>query len=151
MLYIYSLLATAYVFIGAYYITASRELKRIESVTKSPLYSHFGETLIGVSTIRAFGVETRFMEEVLTKLDNNNAPYYFLWMCNRWLSIRVDFMGAMVNFIAGILILLNIERVQAGWAGISLVSTLNIMGLIYVSTLPFRSSCTLCCRMGSEY
>ncbi|KAG0293961.1 hypothetical protein BGZ96_002011 [Linnemannia gamsii] len=126
-----ALIATAYVFIGAYYISASRELKRIESVTKSPLYSHFGETLVGVSTIRAFGVETRFMEEVLTKLDNNNAPYYFLWMCNRWLSIRVDFMGAMVNFIAGILILLNIDRVDAGWAGISLVSTLNIMGLIY--------------------
>lgn len=76
------------------------------------------------------------MEEVLTKLDNNNAPYYFLWMCNRWLSIRVDFMGAMVNFIAAILILLNIDRVDAGWAGISLVSTLNIMGLIYVSTFP---------------
>ncbi|KAF9135844.1 hypothetical protein BGW39_011433 [Mortierella sp. 14UC] len=126
-----ALIATAYIFIGAYYITASRELKRIESVTKSPLYSHFGETLVGVSTIRAFGVETRFMEEVLTKLDNNNAPYYFLWMCNRWLSIRVDFMSALVNFIAGILILLNVEHLSPGWAGISLVSTLNIMGLIY--------------------
>ncbi|KAG0375275.1 hypothetical protein BGX24_009328 [Mortierella sp. AD032] len=126
-----ALIATAYIFIGAYYITASRELKRIESVTKSPLYSHFGETLVGVSTIRAFGVETRFMEEVLTKLDNNNAPYYFLWMCNRWLSIRVDFMGALVNFIAGILILLNADHLTPGWAGISLVSTLNIMGLIY--------------------
>jgi ABC-type multidrug transport system fused ATPase/permease subunit len=134
-----SLLATTYVFIGAYYISASRELKRIESVTKSPLYSHFGETLVGVSTIRAFGVETRFMEEVLTKLDNNNAPYYFLWMCNRWLNIRVDFMTALVSFIAGILILLNIDRVDAGWAGISLVSTQNIMGLIYVSTLLMAS------------
>jgi ABC-type multidrug transport system fused ATPase/permease subunit len=103
-------------------------------VTKSPLYSHFGETLVGVSTIRAFGVETRFMEEVLIKLDNNNAPYYFLWMCNRWLSIRVDFMGSLVNFIAGILILLNVEHLSPGWAGISLVSTLNIMGFIYVST-----------------
>ncbi|KAF9929843.1 hypothetical protein FBU30_001156 [Linnemannia zychae] len=126
-----ALITVAYVFIGTYYITASRELKRIESVTKSPLYSHFGETLVGVSTIRAFGVETRFMEEVLAKLDNNNAPYYFLWMCNRWLSIRVDFMGSLVNFIAGILILLNIDKVTPGMAGMSLVSTLNIMGLVY--------------------
>ncbi|KAF9095081.1 hypothetical protein BGX29_009172 [Mortierella sp. GBA35] len=125
-----ALISTAYYFIGAYYISASRELKRIESVTKSPLYSHFGETLVGVSTIRAFGVETRFMEEVLSKLDNNNAPYYFLWMCNRWLSIRVDFMGALVNFIAAILILLN-GKLSSGWAGISLVSALNFMGLIY--------------------
>ncbi|KAG0356750.1 hypothetical protein BGZ54_000613 [Gamsiella multidivaricata] len=125
------LIALMYFFVGAYYIASSRELKRLESVTKSPLYSHFGETLVGVSTIRAFGVESRFMEEVLVKLDDNNAPYYFLWMCNRWLSIRVDFMGAMVNFIAGVLILLNLEDLDAGWAGISLGAAMSFMGLIY--------------------
>ncbi|KAI8595921.1 P-loop containing nucleoside triphosphate hydrolase protein [Dissophora ornata] len=124
-------IAMMYTFVGAYYISSSRELKRIESVTKSPLYSLFGETLVGVSTIRAFGVEARFMEEVLAKLDGNNAPYYFLWMCNRWLSIRVDFMGAMVNFIAGVLILINLDDLDAGWAGISLGSAINFMGLIY--------------------
>ncbi|KAG9319425.1 hypothetical protein KVV02_006712 [Mortierella alpina] len=126
-----ALIAMSYCFVGAYYIASSRELKRIESVTKSPLYSHFGETLIGVSTIRAFGVESRFMEEVLVKLDNNNAPYYFLWMCNRWLSIRVDFMGAAVSFIAGVLILANLENLNASWAGLSLGSAMNFMGLIY--------------------
>jgi ABC-type multidrug transport system fused ATPase/permease subunit len=124
----------AYVFVGLYYITSSRELKRLEAITKSPLYSHFGETLVGVSTIRAFGMESRFMEEVLVKLDNNNAPYYFLWMCNRWLSIRVDFMGAMVNFSAGILVLLNLDTLDAGWAGISLGAAINFMSLIYVRT-----------------
>ncbi|KAF9582884.1 hypothetical protein BGW38_010626 [Lunasporangiospora selenospora] len=124
-------IALAYCFVGAYYISSSRELKRIESVTKSPLYSHFGETLVGVSTIRAFGVESRFMEDVLVKLDNNNAPYYFLWMCNRWLNIRVDFIGAMVSFTAGILILRNLEDLDAGWAGLSLGSAMNFMGLIY--------------------
>ncbi|KAF9404553.1 hypothetical protein BGZ94_004106 [Podila epigama] len=127
-----ALIATAYFFVGAYYIASSRELKRIEAITKSPLYSHFGETLVGVSTIRAFGAESRFMEEVLAKLDNNNTPYYFLWMCNRWLSVRVDFMGSMVSFIAGILILVNLGDVTEGsWAGLSLGSAMNFMGLIY--------------------
>ncbi|KAF9393978.1 hypothetical protein CPC16_000531 [Podila verticillata] len=124
-------IATAYFFVGAYYIASSRELKRIESITKSPLYSHFGETLVGVSTIRAFGAEARFMEEVLVKLDNNNTPYYFLWMCNRWLSVRVDFLGSMVSFIAGILILINMDGLAKGWAGVSLGSAMNFMGLIY--------------------
>ncbi|KAG0346517.1 hypothetical protein BG004_001533 [Podila humilis] len=124
-------IATAYFFVGAYYIASSRELKRIESITKSPLYSHFGETLVGISTIRAFGAESRFMEEVLVKLDNNNSPYYYMWMCNRWLSVRVDFMGSMVSFVAGVLILLNIDNVDEGWAGISLGSAMNFMGLIY--------------------
>ncbi|KAG0260123.1 hypothetical protein DFQ27_003732 [Actinomortierella ambigua] len=124
-------ISAAYIYVGMFYITSSRELKRLESITKSPLYSHFGETLVGVSTIRAFGAEHRFMEEVLVKLDNNNAPYYFLWMCNRWLCIRVDIMGALVSFIAGILILINLEHLDAGWAGISLASALNFMGLFY--------------------
>ncbi|KAK3818725.1 MAG: P-loop containing nucleoside triphosphate hydrolase protein [Benniella sp.] len=125
------IIGVVYVFVGLYYIASSRELKRLESVTKSPLYSHFGETLVGVSTIRAFGMESRFMEEVLVKLDNNNSPYYFLWMCNRWLSIRVDFIGALVNFTAGILILLNLDDLDAGWAGISLGAAINFMSLIY--------------------
>ncbi|KAF9203873.1 hypothetical protein BGZ49_005929 [Haplosporangium sp. Z 27] len=124
-------IAMAYLVVGAYYTSASRELKRIESVTKSPLYSHFGETLVGVSTIRAFGVESRFMEEVLVKLDNNNAPFYFLWMCNRWLSIRVDIMGFMVTFISGILILINLDSLDSSWAGLSLGSAVNFLGLIY--------------------
>ncbi|KAF9979193.1 hypothetical protein BGZ73_004079 [Actinomortierella ambigua] len=124
-------ISVAYIYVGVFYVTSSRELKRLESITKSPLYSHFGETLVGVSTIRAFGAEHRFMEEVLVKLDNNNAPYYFLWMCNRWLCIRVDIMGALVSFTAGILILINLEGLDAGWAGISLGSALNFMGLFY--------------------
>ncbi|KAG0027521.1 hypothetical protein BGZ81_005507 [Podila clonocystis] len=126
-----AVIAIAYFFVGVYYIASSRELKRIESITKSPLYSHFGETLVGVSTIRAFGAESRFMEEVLVKLDNNNTPYYFLWMCNRWLSVRVDFMGSMVSFIAGILILISENRLVERWAGVSLGSAMNFMGLIY--------------------
>ncbi|KAF9438945.1 hypothetical protein BGZ76_002608 [Entomortierella beljakovae] len=124
-------IAMAYFFVGTYYIASSRELKRIESVTKSPLYSHFGETLVGVSTIRAFGVESQFMEDVLVKLDNNNSPFYFLWMCNRWLSIRVDFIGSMVTFIAGILILINLDTLNASWSGISLGAAVNFMGLVY--------------------
>lgn len=137
MAYLISI-AVAYFAVGVYYIACSRELKRIESVTKSPLYSHFGETLVGVSTIRAFGVESRFMEEVLTKVDNNNTAFYFLWMCNRWLSIRVDFMGAMVTFCAGILILSDPD-LDASWAGLSLGAAMNFMELIYVSG--YRSCC----------
>lgn len=88
---------------------------------------------MGVSTIRAFGVESRFMEEVLTKVDDNNTAFYFLWMCNRWLSIRVDFMGALVTFCAGMLIVPNFEKLGPSWAGLSLGAAMNFMELIYVS------------------
>ncbi|ODQ52501.1 hypothetical protein SAICODRAFT_93382 [Saitoella complicata NRRL Y-17804] len=109
-----------YVVIGVLYLRTSRELKRLESISKSPIYQHFGETLAGISTIRAYGEERRFIRDNLKKVDGNNRPFFYLWVTNRWLSIRVDAAGALVAFFAGVLIALNLDRLDAGLAGLSL-------------------------------
>lgn len=57
-------------------MTLSRELKRYESITKSPIHQHFSESLTGVATIRAYGVESRFMKQNLQAIDNNNRPFF---------------------------------------------------------------------------
>jgi hypothetical protein len=41
----------------------------------------------GLSTIRAFGAESRFMDENLKTIDGNIRPFWFLWGGNRWLSV----------------------------------------------------------------
>lgn len=114
------LIVIAYYFIGSFYLSASREIKRLDSISKSPIYQHFGETLSGVSTIRAYGVSDRFVRDNLEKVDNNNRPYFYLWVANRWLSFRVDLTGAFVSFFAAAMIILSSSRLDAGSAGLSL-------------------------------
>ncbi|KAJ2710883.1 hypothetical protein H4R19_003522, partial [Coemansia spiralis] len=111
--------------IGVLYLAASREIKRFESVTRSPIYTQFGETLSGASTIRAYGQEERFQRANYAKIDDNIRPFIYVWGANRWLSIRVDLVGALVSFVAGLLALLATGRMDAGLAGLSLSYALN--------------------------
>nr|QFR37208.1 ABC transporter [Cyberlindnera americana] len=115
-----ALVISAYYMIGSFYLGSSRELKRFDSLTKSPIHQHFSETLVGVSTIRAYGIERRFLQENLNKIDENNRPFFYMWVCNRWLSVRNDTVGAFVVLFAGCLVLWSLDTVDAGLAGISL-------------------------------
>lgn len=114
------LIAFVYYVIGVLYVSLSRELKRYESITKSPIHQHFSESLSGIATIRAYGVESRFMKQNLSKIDANNKPFFYMWVANRWLSLRIDAAGALVMFFAGIFVILSIGKIDAGLAGLSL-------------------------------
>ncbi|OZJ03176.1 hypothetical protein BZG36_04070 [Bifiguratus adelaidae] len=116
-----------FAWVGKRYLTTSRELKRLDSVTKAPIYSQFGETIVGVPVVRAFGAQAEFMEEMLRRLDNGNRPYYWLWNANRWLSVRCDTLGAFVAFFAGAFIVFGNGAIDAGLAGISLLYALSFV------------------------
>lgn len=120
-----------YFLIGVYYLRISRELKRLNSVSRSPIYSHFTESLVGVTTIRAYGVEEQFMRTVFEKIDSFVAPFYYLWMSNRWLYARIEFTGAFVSFFTGIFLILNIKSIDAGMAGIALFYARSFLENIY--------------------
>lgn len=109
-----------YWFLGNFYLRSSRDLKRLESVQRSPLFQQFGETLTGITTIRAYGDEKRFIRDNLLRVDTYNRPFIFLWATNRWLAFRIDCIGDMVAFFAGILVIFSIGKIDAGSAGLSL-------------------------------
>jgi ABC-type multidrug transport system fused ATPase/permease subunit len=111
--------------VSAFYLRASRDLKRLESVHRSPLFQQFGETLTGMTTIRAYGEERRFIRDNLTKINTQSRPFIFLWACNRWLAFRADVLGDLVAFFAGVFIILSLGKVDAGAAGMSLTYAMN--------------------------
>ncbi|KAL8704270.1 MAG: hypothetical protein Q9201_002580 [Fulgogasparrea decipioides] len=127
-------ITATYFGIGAFYIRSSVGLKRLESVQKSPLYQQFGETLSGITTIRAYGHERRFIRDNLNRVDTHNRPFIYLWAANRWLAFRVDITGAFVSFFAGVFIILRIKTIDAGAAGLSMTYAVqfseNILWLV---------------------
>ncbi|KAF9363703.1 hypothetical protein BGX34_003505 [Mortierella sp. NVP85] len=119
-----------YAVIAAFYVPISRDLKRLNSNSRSPILNHFNESLKGIATIRAYGVEKRFLSRNLVNLDDNNRTFFLLWSANRWLHWRVDIAGASVSFITGILVLQNWGKIAPGWAALSMTYSLMFTGTI---------------------
>nr|POE56764.1 atp-dependent bile acid permease [Quercus suber] len=109
-----------YFLIGRFYISSSRDLKRLESVQRSPLYQQFGETLSGMTTIRAYGDERRFIRDNLDRINTHSRPFIYLWAANRWLAFRIDVVGALVAFSTGVFVITSVGRVDAGAAGLAM-------------------------------
>ena len=66
-----------------FYLPTARQLKRIESVTRSPIYNHFSETISGTSSIRAYRASDRFIEIFQDRVDKNSS-FYFAAIAASW-------------------------------------------------------------------
>lgn len=77
-------LALLYIYIQRYYLRTSRELKRLDSVSRSPIYAHFQESLGGISTIRAYQQADRFEHENEERVDANLRAYFPSINANRF-------------------------------------------------------------------
>ncbi|KAG0197422.1 hypothetical protein BGX28_009094 [Mortierella sp. GBA30] len=119
-------LAASYLIIQAYYIRSSRALQRMYSISKSPLYQHFDETLAGVSTIRAMCAQDRFILENATKSDRSSNAFFVFTIASRWLHVRLEFLGAVVVLATSLLAVLGRETLSPGMAGLALSYALNI-------------------------
>ncbi|KAH7349425.1 metal resistance protein YCF1 [Plectosphaerella cucumerina] len=93
-------LGLTYYWIQRYYLRTSRELKRLDSVSRSPIYAHFQESLGGVATIRAYRQQGRFELENEWRVDSNLKAYFPSISANRWLAVRLEFIGALVILAA---------------------------------------------------
>jgi ABC-type multidrug transport system fused ATPase/permease subunit len=115
-----TLIVAVYIVLGVLYVPISRDLKRLNSISRSPILHHLNETVSGLATIRAYGFERRFQAKNMSNLDNNNRAYYWLWSASRWLGWRIDLTSALVSFCTGLLILQSWDRMESGWAALSL-------------------------------
>ena len=89
-------------FVQKIYVATSRQLKRLESNSRSPIYSLFGETLSGVSTIRAYNLQHKFIHDNEKGVDRNQAAYLPNIAATRWLSVRLEMLGNIIVLFAAL-------------------------------------------------
>uniref|UniRef100_A0A669Q1V6 ATP binding cassette subfamily C member 2 n=1 Tax=Phasianus colchicus TaxID=9054 RepID=A0A669Q1V6_PHACC len=115
-----------YYFVLRFYISTSRQLRRLDSVTRSPIYSHFGETVSGLSVIRAYGHQQRFLQQNEKTMDINQKTVHSWIVSNRWLAIRLEFVGSLVVFFSALLAVISKNSLEGGIVGLSVSSALNV-------------------------
>src|SRR5689334_6759680 len=100
------------------------------SVSRSPIFAHFQETLNGVSTIRAYGQSHRFFLTNVQHLDALATANYTDMTLNRWLSVRTELQGALIMLSAAVFAVhsaMTSKRMDAGWAGLAVTFALDII------------------------
>jgi len=115
-----------YYFVQRIYVATSRQLKRLESVTKSPIFSHFGETLNGVATIRAFSLQSDFIKRSERLVDDNQKANYPAIVANRWLAVRLEMVGNLIIFCSALLAVLGKDNLSPGLVGLSVSYALSV-------------------------
>ncbi|CAL8264121.1 unnamed protein product [Lota lota] len=119
-------LGLVYYFVQRFYVASSRQLKRLESVSRSPVYTHFNETLLGTSVIRAFGEQERFIFESDRRVDCNQKAYYPSIVANRWLAVRLEFVGNCIVSFAALFAVMARESLSPGIVGLSISYALQM-------------------------
>lgn len=116
-------------YIQEFYRKSSVDLRRLESLSRSPLYSHFGETLDGVATIRAYKDVSWAVHKSDTYTDHLSKASYATQYANRWIAIRLEGLGTILVFSATLLALLApVGKISASVIGLVLAYVMQILG-----------------------
>jgi ATP-binding cassette subfamily C (CFTR/MRP) protein 4 len=137
LLILYPFLAYIFYKIQQYYMQTSRQVKRIEAITRSPVYSCIPSTLEGLSVIRAFGAEERIKQVFFQDQDENTRMFFAFLSSGRWLGMRLDFLVAvLLTVILFVCVPLRaFLNISPGLLGLLLSYMLQMIGTLQYSLL----------------
>ncbi|KAM7485084.1 hypothetical protein LguiA_001093 [Lonicera macranthoides] len=115
-----------------YYLASSRELTRLDSITKAPIIHHFSETISGVMTIRSFRKQTNFFKENIDRVNANLRMDFHNNGSNEWLGFRLEMIGSFVLCVATMfMVLLPSSIIRPENVGLSLSYGLSLNGVLF--------------------
>jgi ABC-type multidrug transport system fused ATPase/permease subunit len=130
-------------FVQTFYLRTSRQIRHLDLEAKSPLYTHFSETLSGLVTVRAMGWKLDFIEENNERLNKSQTPFYLVYCVQRWLNIVLDFF---VCYIATIFVAVAVltrdstSKAAIGLAMLNIISFNNTLSFLINSWTNLETS-----------
>ena len=109
-----------------FYQESSRQLRRLESTTRSPIYSWFGESVSGVTTIKAYGLADSFGRDMELKVDENSKTVMPTFTASAWLSMGTQILGNLIILMASLLAIMDRDRLDKGAVGLSITCAMLI-------------------------
>ncbi len=121
------------------YRPAARDTKRLDSICRSPRFAHYKETLHGLAVIRSFEQQDKFLHMFQEKVETSVRMFLGLVLVNRWFSVRVPILSALVTLSTalGVLFLAQKSLLNPGMAGLILTYTLDFSSLLNWSVRAF--------------
>lgn len=119
--------------VQSYFRCSAREMKRLDGISRSPVYTLFTEVLNGLVTIRSYKKETEFVQSFFNIFDTQNANFFYFYLLMRWLAIRLDIVA---NVLISVIAILSVYLSSTGTAvdpnllGLALVNTIQLSSLL---------------------
>lgn len=154
--FIIIILSFVYTYYQKYYVITVRDLKRIVSISKSPIFALIQESLNGCETIRAYGQRKRFTFLNSKNIDNNQISSYCMKSTNRWLSTRLQFIGSIITLSTSLLALSSLyskNRMSSGLIGLIMSYAMRVtssLSFIVRRSVEIESD-VICCERIFEY
>ncbi|KAJ8012698.1 hypothetical protein DPEC_G00045590 [Dallia pectoralis] len=122
-------LLIVFLFLRRYFLQTSRDIKRLESTARSPVFSHLSSSLQGLWTIRAFKAQRRFQQMFDSHQDLHSEAWFLFLTTSRWFALRLDGICSIFVTITTFGCLLLRDEVQAGSVGLALSYVVTLIGM----------------------
>ncbi|XP_071598004.1 ATP-binding cassette sub-family C member 4 isoform X2 [Heliangelus exortis] len=117
-----------FIFLRRYFLDTSRDIKRLESTTRSPVFSHLSSSLQGLWTIRALKAEERFQKLFDAHQDLHSEAWFLFLTTSRWFAVRLDAICAIFVIVVAFGSLVLAKTLNAGQVGLALSYAITLMG-----------------------
>lgn len=119
-------LAAFYYYCQKWYVATAREVKRLDSAARSPLFQRFSETIDGVAVVRAFARQGEFERVFTSHLERQQSAYYCSVAVNRWLAVRLELVGTVIVALTAALAVAERDSADPGAVALAVSYALSV-------------------------